>query len=317
MGTLVMRDKVLSCLVLIFISLNSVHSRPRAGNGQVETKEPSEEIMKIEGMERRADGNLYFNGEKVKSISTFGGDKVFEQRTDREYGVDYQDEIDDDDAELFNNEEEDITQKLDYNDQSEEEINLNSLGEIKKVEEVKRIEPIKSISNVLGLQEIKNLQEIRPRLAERFIKEEKLKNIINEYKMGRQESDEFASEPANEFPSEVADEIATIDDKIDLLRKEIDVLESTKQELIDRNSGLSIDEAAETEETEDASLGGLDSLGDIKSVTPIKSIEEVKSIQPVKSIKEVVNLYALTAAQAQKLQGMVDDRNRRRRPRRH
>merc|ERR1711936_1499757 len=229
-----------------------------------------------EGMERRADGNLYFNGEKVKSISTFGGDKVFEQRTDREYGVDYQDEIDesiedenevdDDDAELFNNE--------------EEEINLNSLGEIKKVEEVKRIEPIKSISNVLGVQEIKNLQEIRPRLAERFIKEEKLKNIINEYNMGRQESDEFASE--------VADEIATIDDKIDLLRKEIDVLESTKQELIDKNSGLSIDEAAETEETEDASLGGLDSLGDIKSVTPIKSIEEVKSIQPVKSIKAMI-----------------------------
>ena len=96
----------------------------------------------------------------MKSISTFGGDKVFEQRTDREYGVDYQDEIDesvedenevdDDDAELFNNEEEDITQKLDYNDQSEEEIKLNSLGEIKKVEEVKRIEPIKSISNVLS-----------------------------------------------------------------------------------------------------------------------------------------------------------------------
>ena len=174
----------------------------------------------------------------MKSISTFGGDKVFEQRTDREYGVDYQDEIDesvedenevdDDDAELFNNEEEDITQKLDYNDQSEEEIKLNSLGEIKKVEEVKRIEPIKSISNVLGLQEIKNLQEIKPRLAEKFIKEEKLKNIINEYNMGRQESDEFASEPANEFPSEVADEIATIDDKIDLLRKEIDVLGNIK-----------------------------------------------------------------------------------------
>ena len=36
------------------------------------------------------DGKLYFHGEKVKSVSTFGGDKVFEQSKETEHGLDYE-----------------------------------------------------------------------------------------------------------------------------------------------------------------------------------------------------------------------------------
>merc|ERR1711910_290942 len=50
----------------------------------------NEDFMNIEGMVKRADGKLYFHGEKVKSVSTFGGDKVFEQPEETEYGSDYE-----------------------------------------------------------------------------------------------------------------------------------------------------------------------------------------------------------------------------------
>ena len=127
------------------------------------------------------DGKLYFNGEKVKSVSTFGGDKVFEQSKETEFGSDYESEP----SEAINK--------------------LEHLGHITNIEKIKEITPITNIEEVLGIKEIKNIQEIRPELAETFIKEENLENIIDQFSLRSEEN-------------------KIIDEEIEILQKEIDVL---------------------------------------------------------------------------------------------
>ena len=137
------------------------------------------------------DGSLYFNGEKVKSISTFGGDKVFEQsKATEETGEDYQAELNGSD---YESDPEVLSEALD------------SLGDITKIEEIKQMTPIKSIKEVLGIQEIKNIEEINPDLAEKFIIDENLENIIDKFSLRSEEN-------------------KIIDEEIEILKKEIDVL---------------------------------------------------------------------------------------------
>ena len=65
--------------------------------------------------------------------------------------------------------------------------------------------PINSIKEVLGIQEIKNIEEITPDLAEKFIKEENLENIIDQFSLRSEEN-------------------KVIDEEIEILQKQIDVL---------------------------------------------------------------------------------------------
>ena len=65
--------------------------------------------------------------------------------------------------------------------------------------------PINSIKEVLGIQEIKNIEEIKPDLAEKFIKEENLGNIIDQFSLRSEEN-------------------KVIDEEIEILQKQIDVL---------------------------------------------------------------------------------------------
>ena len=65
--------------------------------------------------------------------------------------------------------------------------------------------PIKSIKEVLGIQEIKNIEEINPDLAEQFIIDENLENIIDKFSLRSEEN-------------------KIIDEEIEILKKEIDVL---------------------------------------------------------------------------------------------
>ena len=64
----------------------------------------------------------------------------------------------------------------------------------------------------MGRQEIKDLYEIKPEVAEKFIKEETLKNTVEEFHLKEQDT------------VKVANEIEVIDVKIEKLQKEIVVL---------------------------------------------------------------------------------------------
>ena len=118
-------------------------------------------------------------------MSTFGGDKVFEQPEETEYGSDYETDPSDEEV-TFDNK-------------------LESLGDITKIEKIKQMTPIKNIQEVLGIQEIKNIEEIRPDLAEKFIQEENLENIIDQFALRSEEN-------------------KIIDEEIEILQKQIDVL---------------------------------------------------------------------------------------------
>ena len=162
------------------------------------------------------DGNLYFNGEKVKSISTFGGEKVFQEEKDREFGVDYNAEGD-----------EEIVQNKSVEEENEIEIDG---GDVTKIEEIKKLGPIQSISRVLGMQEIKNIHEIKPDVAENFIKKEKLENIVDDFHLNEQDTGEVAdeieiiNEKIEQDSDYVTDEVEVIDEKIDELKKQIAIL---------------------------------------------------------------------------------------------
>ena len=121
-------------------------------------------------------------------MSTFGGDKVFEQPEETEYGSDY--EADPSDA---------------SNEKDRFDNKLESLGDITNIEKIKQMTPIKNIQEVLGIQEIKNIEEIRPDLAEKFIQEENLENIIDQFALRSEEN-------------------KIIDEEIEILQKQIDVL---------------------------------------------------------------------------------------------
>ena len=73
------------------------------------------------------------------------------------------------------------------------------------IEKIKQMTPINSIKEVLGIQEIKNIEEITPDLAEKFIKEENLENIIDQFSLRSEEN-------------------KVIDEEIEILQKQIDVL---------------------------------------------------------------------------------------------
>ena len=65
--------------------------------------------------------------------------------------------------------------------------------------------PIKNIQEVLGIQEIKNIEEISADLAEQFIKDENLENIIDQFSLRSEEN-------------------KIIDEEIENLHNQIDVL---------------------------------------------------------------------------------------------
>ena len=161
------------------------------------------------------DGNLYFNGEKVKSISTFGGGKVFKEDKNREFGVDY-DAEGDEEIEIVDNENIEAENRVGHDEGDLESTEIETFendmkkNELFKMEDVKKIEP--SIYQVVGMQEIKDLYEIKPEVAEKFIKEETLKNTVEEFHLKEQDT------------VKVANEIEVIDVKIEKLQKEIVVL---------------------------------------------------------------------------------------------
>merc|ERR1712156_1153498 len=251
-------------LTILFVT-NSVYTRPAI-----------DDFMNIAGMQKRADGKLYFNGERVKSVSTIGGDKVFEQSKEvEEYGSDYGNALSEDSME---DSREALREKL------------NSLGDITKIEKIKKMLPIKSIQNVIGVKEIKNIEEIHPEVAEKFIKEENLENIVDEFTLEENEA---------------------IDREIDNLQKEIDVLERVKEKHNKKQESSTESSSEETVEDSDEDPEDYESsengIGKVVDVKPIKTIEEVKSTQAVKSIKPVVNLYALTEEQAAQLKRLINE----------
>jgi len=281
-----MEHKCLNILLVILLYfINSVYNRPKSNElkhqqGDISemvksdrvVEAANEDFMNIEGMEKRADGKLYFHGEKVKSVSTFGGDKVFEQPEETEYGSDY--ETDPSDA---SNEKDTFDNKLE------------SLGDITNIEKIKQMTPIKNIQEVLGIQEIKNIEEIRPDLAEKFIQEENLENIIDQFALRSEENE-------------------IIDEEIEILQKQIDVLASVKQ-LHNKQKEAPIEIGKERDSVMDygeSSEEIEDDIGKVVDVQPIKSLENIKSIQPIKSIKPVVRLYALTEEEASQLKNLIN-----------
>merc|ERR1740129_642606 len=133
-----MEHKCLNIFVLtLLFCIDSVYNRPKSLKHHQQddifdmvkadrvVEAANEDFRHIEGMEERADGKLYFNGERVKSVSTLGGDKIFDQS---EAGSDYET----DQSEAISEED-----KLDDK--------LEGLGDITNMEEIKKMTSIKNI----------------------------------------------------------------------------------------------------------------------------------------------------------------------------
>ena len=127
------------------------------------------EIPDIDGLEQREDGSLWFNGERVKSITGLDGEKEGKEvyKDGGGGGGDSPDEAEvagDDDMDVGKME---AATGLKGIKNMEE---VKSLDEVKSIQEVSKISPVKSIQEIKNIQEVKRIHEIPEDIARAFIK---------------------------------------------------------------------------------------------------------------------------------------------------
>ena len=151
-----------------------------------------ETLNHIPGMEHKANG-WYFNGEKVKSVN--GESPPPEPGVDeyQEYGEQYSDDE-------FPSDEMMIDPDLDYeplppelhtdphgfNSPSadphrravEQEFPGANIQKIKMMEAIKKMLPVKNMQEIINIDEVKNIEEIDDEVADKFIDDESLVNVI-------------------------------------------------------------------------------------------------------------------------------------------
>ena len=147
-----------------------------------------------------ADG-LYFNGEKVKSI------------TDVETGIKEYDDY----------------SVVDHDTPSLSLENIKNVEEVAHMKEIKKLLPVKNIQKVKNIHEIKNIQKIKEDVAENFIQSEGLFNQLQDIKDLVDEETKIHMEELEQIiaKEEAVEEI--IDEGIEAEEKKIEVLEEVKQ----------------------------------------------------------------------------------------
>merc|ERR1712050_88598 len=249
------------------------------------------QILSIPGMEKK-DGELYFNGEKVKSISGPSLPTVWDET--EKYS---------EDPEII----EDVLGPAKITP-------VKKLSKIHNIQEILKKLNVKSIKNVKSVKAVKNIEEINASVAREFIEKHGLRNIVN----GDQELEKIADEIETEDIIE-----ATIQKGISKEKSKLDTLEKVKEIHAEKKKGK-IDEYEKLKEIIENNLNAeVSKITAVKSISPVKSIEEVKSIKPVttikevkkmspvKSMKEIKNIYDLTEEQADKLRALIDNKNER------
>ena len=157
-----------------------------------------ETLNHIPGMEHKANG-WYFNGEKVKSVN--GESPPVEPGVDeyQEYGEQYSDdeyvnEIIDEDADAFGDYPPDpplgpgqrvivdpprVPYEPDPHRMAvEREFPGANIQKIKKMEAIKKMLPVKNMQEIINIDEVKHIEEIDDDVADKFIDDESLVNVI-------------------------------------------------------------------------------------------------------------------------------------------
>jgi len=289
-------------------------------NGESFPSEDKEEILNIPGMEEKPDG-FYFKGEKVKSITPIG-DKG-------EPGVARSLEV------------------KKYGSKKNDQDKLKELGDIESIDEIVDMLPIESMKEIKSLKEVLSMEEIDEDIAEEFIKEHGLSNLVAE-SQGHSDTPlekklKGAIQKDTEIEEVIENEIQAGEAKIEALEEKEEKIDSMLESVIEKEE-IKLDElqnkkkyvtkekgllenklkevANEVERILNknvSSVKGVKNIQKIKSMKPVKSIQEVKRITPIKSIKEAKNIYELTDSQARKLKSLlkeVENKKRKRMKRR-
>merc|ERR1719430_1724904 len=326
---------LLSCLAFLCQEMVFANINELIENGG----ENLDDLLAIDGMEMR-DGVLYYNGEEVNDISEVGGsDESVESGEPGDY------ELSPPSRYGYRRDTDDIL------DNVEEVTPIKSIQELKSIQEIKKMLPVKSIQEIKSIKEIESIEEIKDKLARSFIRNNGLKNLINNeggVSGGYHTNDNQPVETQSLLYVErrlIKDskQCQLMKEKVAKKQQEIDIMEeiedqhcqAAQNELQEYRTLKEKIEAALNSKVE--SIEPIESIEEVKSITPIKNIEEiesmtsvesiqeVKSITPIESIQEVKHMYELTAEQAQLLKELVNGnhypakygRRRRRRRRRN
>ena len=306
---------LLSCLAFLCQEMVFANVNDLIQNGQ-----NLDDLLAIDGMEMR-DGVLYYNGEEVNDISEVGGsDESVESGEPGDY------ELSPPSRYGYRRYNDDIL------DNVEEVTPIKSIQELKSIQEIKKMLPVKSIQEIKSIKEIESIEEIKDKLARSFIRNNGLKNLINNeggVSGGYHTNDNQPVETQSLLHVErrlIKDskQCQLMKEKVAKKQQEIDIMEeiedqhcqAAQNELQEYRTLKEKIEAALNSKVE--SIEPIKSIEEVKSITPIKNIEEiesmssvesiqeVKSITPIESIQEVKHMYELTAEQAQQLKDMVN-----------
>ena len=125
------------------------------------------EIPDIDGLEQREDGSLWFNGERVKSITGLDGEKEGKEVYKDGGGGGAPDEAEVAGGGGMDVEKMEAATGLKGIKNMEE---VKSLDEVKSIQEVSKVSPVKSIQEIKNIQEVKRIHEIPEDIARAFIK---------------------------------------------------------------------------------------------------------------------------------------------------
>merc|ERR1711970_1467490 len=251
---------LLSCLAflcqeMVFASVSDVKGM---------SHENLDDILKIPGMEIDHD-ELYFKGEKVKSINGFPSDNKEESEESEEAEP----------VESVESEEPEWVPSRRYpKHRYGHDIlnNVKSVTPIKNIQEITKMLPVKSIEEIKSIKEIESIEEIKDKLARNFIRNHGLKNLINDE----------GHYPNMEQPVETDDlyqlrrqmmkdskQCQLLKEKVAKKQQEIDILE----EIEDQHCEAAQNELEEYRTLKEKIEAALNSK--VASIEPIKSIEEV------------------------------------------
>merc|ERR1712055_511712 len=153
---------LLSCLT--FLCQEMVLSNVNDVKGM--SHENLDDILKIPGMEIDHD-DLYFKGEKVKSINGFPSDNKEESEESEE-------------AEPVDSVESEEPEWVPSRRYPKHRYGHDILNNVKSVTPIKNIQELKSIQEITKMLPVKSIEEIKGKLARSFIRNHGLKNLIDE-----------------------------------------------------------------------------------------------------------------------------------------
>jgi len=313
MGTsaLVMRSNGVHLFFFLIGLLSFCRTSPMTGEDLPE--DSKNEIMAIDGMEVSDSGELYFHGEKVKSIQGMGGEKYTGHERKKRPKYDGNDDL-----------------PFDMDD-IKKVTPIKNIEQIKSMEEVLKMTPLKDVKEIKSIRAIKSIEEIKEEIARQFIREHGLRNLLEGGASTYENEEVRVTDKWNKCDR--------IDRAIVRFTKKLDRFDEMKDELNCGESGPRVGagrlgggggggvfpgQSMDNIRKSAKSVKPIKSIEEIKSMQPIESIEEVKSIQPIKSIEEVKsmqevkvqplkNVYPLTESQVRDLKRMMDSYRRRRR----